>query len=79
MSPQKFAQTSRAPTWTIDCEVMMMGEVSRMFTVPQVCDVLQMSRSKVYELLMAGVIPSVCIGRARRIPSDRLREYLDAL
>lgn len=56
-----------------------MNEVPVMFTVPQVCRVMQMSRSKVYALIASGEIPSVSIGRSRRVPASRLQAYLDAL
>ncbi|HQU00728.1 MAG TPA: helix-turn-helix domain-containing protein [Acidimicrobiales bacterium] len=38
-----------------------------LLTVPEVGRVLAISRSKVYELLNSGSLPSVCIGRSRRI------------
>lgn len=60
-------------------EVMSMNEVPVMFTVPQVCRMLQMSRSKVYDLIRRGELPSVAIGATRRIPEDRFRAYLEAL
>lgn len=56
-----------------------MNEVPVMLTVPQVCRVLQMSRSKVYEMLASGEIPSVSIGRSRRIHNRDLEAYLASL
>ncbi len=38
-----------------------------LLTVPEVGQVLAISRSKVYELLNSGYMPSVYIGRSRRI------------
>lgn len=56
-----------------------MNDVPVMFTVPQVCRTLQISRSKVYELMAEGSLPSVQIGRSRRVPHARLLQYLEAL
>lgn len=56
-----------------------MSDLPVMFTVPQVCRILQMSRSKVYEMLASGEVPSVLIGRSRRVPYDRFRDYLATL
>ncbi|MHB1087561.1 MAG: helix-turn-helix domain-containing protein [Acidimicrobiales bacterium] len=38
-----------------------------LLTVPEVGQILAISRSKVYELLESGSMPSVYIGRSRRI------------
>ena len=60
-------------------EVILMSEAPVMFTPAQICRMFQISRSKTYEMLASGEIPSVKFGRSRRIPYDRLQEYLDAL
>ncbi len=39
---------------------------------------LSVSRSKVYELMAANVLPSITIGRTRRIDAQALRQWLDA-
>ena len=36
-----------------------------------------LGRTKFWELLSSGEIPSVSIGRARRIPAVALREWVD--
>jgi excisionase family DNA binding protein len=46
-------------------------------TVPQVMAALKYSRSKVYDLIRSGVLPSYTEGRARRIPLDALRTYMN--
>ncbi len=56
-----------------------MSEVPVLFTVPQVCRMLQISRSKAYELVSTGEIPSIQIGRSRRIPAAQFRAYIDSL
>lgn len=58
---------------------MSMSDYPVMFTVPQVCRMLQMSRSKVYELVTSGEIPSVQIGRSCRVPSDQLEKYVESM
>ncbi|MGW0553330.1 helix-turn-helix domain-containing protein [Streptomyces sp. NPDC002926] len=45
-------------------------------TVPEVMRALRYSRSKVYDLLRSGALPSFTEGRSRRIPSDSLRAYM---
>ena len=41
--------------------------------------VIQVGRSKIYELLASGAIKSVKIGALRRIPANALEEYVAAL
>ncbi|MBW4030116.1 MAG: helix-turn-helix domain-containing protein [Acidobacteria bacterium] len=45
-------------------------------TVSEAGRVLAISRSKVYELMDAGDIPSVCIGRSRRIRVSDLESFV---
>lgn len=39
--------------------------------------VLGLGRSKLYELIQTGQIPSLRVGRARRIPVEALRRWVD--
>ena len=39
--------------------------------------VLRLSRSKVYEMVTAGVLPSVRMGSTIRIPADALRQWVE--
>lgn len=55
-----------------------MNEVA-MYTPRQVADALMISRSSVYDLIGQGIIPSVKIGRCRRIPREPFRRYVDGL
>ncbi|CAM5545191.1 MULTISPECIES: helix-turn-helix domain-containing protein [Streptomyces] len=48
----------------------------RAVTVPEVMAALKFSRSKVYDLLRSGALPSYTEGRARRIPLDSLHTYI---
>ncbi len=49
-----------------------------LLTVEEAAECLSLSRSRVYELMANGggnCIPSVCIGRSRRVPVEGLREW----
>lgn len=50
-----------------------------LFTVPEAAQALAISRSKLYELLASGALPSVRIDGSRRIPRDALNAYIDGL
>jgi excisionase family DNA binding protein len=55
-------------------------DVARLLlTVPKAARALAISRSKVYELLAAGVLASVRIDGSRRIPVSALDSYVSAL
>jgi excisionase family DNA binding protein len=45
----------------------------------EVGELTGMGKSKTYELIAAGVIPSVRIGKSVRVPADRLRRWIDEL
>lgn len=45
----------------------------------EVSDLTSMGKSKTYELIAAGVIPSVRIGKSRRVPADALRRWIEEL
>lgn len=51
----------------------------QLLTAEEVAEVLGIGRTRVYELLYAGELCSVKIGRLRRVPVDSLREYIAAL
>ncbi|MFE3016715.1 helix-turn-helix domain-containing protein [Streptomyces sp. NPDC059256] len=44
--------------------------------VPEVMHALRLSRSKVYDLIRSGALPSYTEGRTRRIPLDALNTYM---
>lgn len=56
-----------------------MRQLPILFTPIQVAKIMQISRSQVYVLLRNGELPSVSIGRCRRIPADRLNAYIESL
>jgi excisionase family DNA binding protein len=46
--------------------------------VPEAADALGISRSKAYELIASGKIPTMEIGGIRRVPAEWLRERAGA-
>ncbi len=44
--------------------------------VPEVMTALRLSRFKVYDLIRSGQLRSFTVGRARRIPVDAVRQYM---
>ncbi|MER6719180.1 helix-turn-helix domain-containing protein [Streptomyces halstedii] len=47
-----------------------------LLTVPQVTARLQLGRSAVYDLLRSGQLASITLGRARRIPTHALTDFI---
>jgi excisionase family DNA binding protein len=50
-----------------------------LLTVPEAAAALAISRSKLYELLAAGLLRSVRIDGARRVPVEALEAYVAGL
>jgi excisionase family DNA binding protein len=50
-----------------------------LFRVPEVAVFLNISRSKVYELLGSGDLPSVKIDRTRLVRGSDLKQYVESL
>ncbi len=48
-----------------------------LLAVPEVARRLGMGRSFVYQLVMKGEIPSIKLGRARRIPVSALEKFVE--
>lgn len=48
-----------------------------LLTVVEAARRLEVSRSLLYELIAAGEIESIHVGRLRRIPADALSDYVD--
>ena len=53
--------------------------VRLLLTPTEAAEALGIGRSKLYELMRAGLIESVLIGTARRVPADALEEYVRRL
>ena len=71
-------QTRRRLCGTINSEVMTVTPHDQMYTPTQVPALLQLSRTKTYQLLATGEIGSVLIGRCRRIPVGDLEDFIAA-
>ena len=50
-----------------------------LLTVPEAAKALAISRSKLYELIAAGLVRSVRIDRSRRVPVGALETYVASL
>ena len=50
-----------------------------LLTAREAAEVLGVGRSKVYELMAGGQLPSVQLGRLRRIPASCLAEFVEQL
>ncbi|ROQ98194.1 excisionase family DNA binding protein [Streptomyces sp. 2132.2] len=46
-------------------------------TVPEVMAALRLSRFTVYNLIRSKQLPSITIGRARRVPAESVRAFMD--
>jgi excisionase family DNA binding protein len=49
---------------------------TELLTVTQVMDRLQIGRTAVYDLLRTRQLPSLTLGRARRIPTHALTDFI---
>ena len=50
-----------------------------MLTIPEAAEMLAISRSTLYQLVSAGALATVSIGRLRRIPADELVDFVGRL
>ena len=51
----------------------------QLLKVEEAAQLLSLGRSKLYQLVLAGAIPSVRIGRSRRVPVAAIEEYIRKL
>ncbi|MCX4801826.1 helix-turn-helix domain-containing protein [Streptomyces sp. NBC_01214] len=54
----------------------MATAAPELLTVPEVMVLLRLGRSTVYGLIRSRRLVSITIGRARRIPADAIREFI---
>ncbi len=53
-------------------------EMDRLLLRPvEVAETLGIGRSKAYELIASGDVPSIRIGGSLRVPVEKLREWID--
>ena len=50
-----------------------------LLTVPEAAEALGISRSKLYQLISAGIVRSVRIDGSRRVPVESLTAYINQL
>ena len=52
-------------------------DLDRLLLAPEVAEILNVSVQRVYELVRAGVLPSVRLGRQIRVDRRKLQTFLD--
>lgn len=50
-----------------------------LLTVEEAAEALSLGKTKVYELIGGGLLRTVTVGRARRVPADALHEFVTSL
>lgn len=53
--------------------------LSLLLTIEEVAELLRLGRTRTYQLVMSGRIPSVTIGRRRLVPREDLEVFVHAL
>jgi excisionase family DNA binding protein len=54
--------------------------MDRLYTIPEVAERLRHGRTRVYQLIRSGRLPSVVVGpRARRVRESDLQAFIDSL
>ncbi len=56
----------------------MFREYSDVVTVSELAEMLKVGRNTAYELVRAGIIPNIRIGKSIRIAKSAVIEYLNA-
>ena len=57
--------------------VVKEGSPKLLLTAVEEAEQLTVSRTKIYELMAAGTLRSIRIGRLRRVPVDALKDFID--
>ena len=53
-----------------------MDDDKLLYKVPRAAELLDTSRSKTYELVASGEIPSIRLGGSIRVPAQALRDWI---
>lgn len=69
------AQTLQAQTGRMNTKQNAMDRL--LFRPAEVAEALGIGRSKAYELIASGVIPSIRIGSSVRVPLEALRAWME--
>lgn len=51
--------------------------MEQLYRVEQVAELMQLGRTRIYEMIARGELRSIRVGSARRIPESALAEWLD--
>ena len=62
-----------------ECDRPLGSKTQLLLSVVEVAKILSLSRTKIYELLYAGQLPSVKIGAARRVRMADLENFVSSL
>jgi excisionase family DNA binding protein len=71
-APTTVTRRDGRPGGTLAMEKLLL-------TPEEAAEALNISRSTLYDLIRLRAIKSVKIGKARRIPAEAMRQYVDAL
>lgn len=52
--------------------------MDRLLRVDEVCSRLTLGRTRVYELIQSGELPSLRVGASRRVPASALEQFIAA-
>lgn len=52
---------------------------AKIYTIKEICEILQISRTFAYQMLKEGKIPSVKLGKRVIIPKAKFDEWMDNL
>ena len=74
-----IAQTCVAPIGRMRTRWRKTMNDKLLYRIPEVVAILNISRSKVYELLGSGTLPSVHIDRTRLVRHEDLVAYVESL
>lgn len=64
---------------TVTTRETALSPEPRLYDIPDLCRILRMSRSVVYELIRSGRIRTVKEGRSRRASESAVRDYIALL
>lgn len=73
-------RAKKAPAFAVLMEAVVssvLPTTHRALTVPEAMEALRLSRFKVYDLIRSRELKSITIGRARRIPAESLRTFME--
>lgn len=64
---------------TLGDKTVVLYAEELLYRAQEAADCLGLSRSKVYELIQAGVLPAVRVDGCRRVRRDDLRHFVESL